>query len=240
MKKVSANLLIFFLVVIIVILLFFGLYFLISKNNMIASKTITDKPCVVLDCGHGGPDGGAVAADGTLEKDINLALGFRLKEHLEMNGCKVVMTRQTDDFICDDHTASLREQNISDLHNRLKIAESVDDCVFISLHMNQFSDSRYWGSQLFYGPNHPDSQALAACIRERLLADVQKGNERTLKEMDSSVYIIYHATHPALLLECGFMSHPEEVERFKNERYQSQFAWAVSLGILDYIASKGV
>ena len=238
LKKKRENFLIFLLIFIILILIIFGIYYLISTNRFVMKTKPEKSTIVVIDCGHGGPDGGAVGADGTLEKDINLSLGFRLKEHLEMNGYRVVMTRKTDDFICDDHNASLREQNVSDLHNRLNIAESYKNAIFISLHMNQFSDARYWGSQLFYSPNHPDSRELASLIRDRLICSVQQGNDRSLKEMDSSVYIIYHATHPALLLECGFMSNPEELDKFKDERYQSQFAWSVLLGIQDYFIHK--
>ena len=145
------------------------------------------------------------------------------------------MTREKDEFICDDHTASLKEQNVSDLHNRLDIAESYDNSIFISIHMNKFSQPQYWGSQLFYSPNNANSKLLAESIRKRLISTVQKGNERMLKEMDSSVYIIYNATNPALLLECGFMSNKEELEKFKDFAYRSKFAFEVYLGINDYI-----
>ena len=133
----------------------------------------------------------------------------------------------------------MREQNVSDHHNRLAVAEKYKNSVFVSLHMNKFSDARYWGAQLFYSPNHADSKVLSALIRERIIAFVQQGNSRELKEMDSSVYIIYHATHPALLLECGFMSNREELEKFKTEKYRSKFAFSVFLGINDYVMQRG-
>ncbi|MBE6817613.1 MAG: cell wall hydrolase [Ruminococcaceae bacterium] len=238
MKQARFITLVLFLHFIIAVLIICGVYFLLRHPKHTGSTAVKHPLTVVLDCGHGGPDGGAVGADGTLEKDINLSLGFALREILEQNGYTVVMTRETDAFICDDHSASLREQNVSDLHNRLKIAERYADSVFISLHMNKFSESQYWGSQLFYSPNHPNSRILAQAIRSRLVQTVQKGNQRSLKEMDSSVYIIYRATHPALLLECGFMSNPEELNRFKNKTYRSDFAFAVFLGIQDYITGE--
>ncbi|MBR0414373.1 MAG: N-acetylmuramoyl-L-alanine amidase [Clostridia bacterium] len=239
MKQFRFIALVIFLLLVIAVLMLCGLYFLFSKPQHIKAQTTAKKTqTIVLDCGHGGPDGGAVGADGTLEKDINLSLGFALREILLQNGYTVVMTRETDDFICDDHSASLREQNVSDLHNRLKIAESYPDSVFISLHMNNFSQKQYWGSQLFYSPNHPNSRVLAEAIRSRLVQSVQKGNERALKQMDSSVYIIYRATHPALLLECGFMSNQKELNRFKDKKYRSNFAFAVFLGINDYLTGE--
>ena len=239
MKKTHFFLLVSFLIFVLVLISCIGLILLLSPHRRATAKESSEPFCVVIDCGHGGPDGGAVGADGTAEKDINLALGFALKALLEQNGYSVVMTRKDDNFICDDHSASLREQNVSDHHNRLAVAEKYKNSVFVSLHMNKFSDARYWGAQLFYSPNHADSKVLSALIRERIIAFVQQGNSRELKEMDSSVYIIYHATHPALLLECGFMSNREELEKFKTEKYRSKFAFSVFLGINDYVMQRG-
>lgn len=234
MKKFRFVLLVLLLVLIIIVLIIAGCG-LFVHNEKVSSASLTKDFVVVLDCGHGGADGGAVGADGTAEKNINLALGFKFREILEENGYPVVMTRDKDDFICDDHSASLREQNISDLHNRLKIAESYKNSVFISLHMNKYQEHQYWGSQVFYGPKNSESKLLAQCIRKSLINSVQKGNERQLKKMDSNVYIIYNATNPAILLECGFMSNPQELNRFKNEKYQSKFVYNLYLGLVDYL-----
>ena len=236
MKKIWFVSLVCFLSFLIVLLIVIGFSILIKTHNA-SVKAKNDEFVVVLDCGHGGPDGGAVAADGTVEKDINLRLGFQLRELLTSFGYKVVMTRDKDEFICDDHNASLREQNISDLHNRLDIAESYPNSIFISLHMNKFSEEDSWGSQLFYSPNDKRSGELAGMIQKRLLADTQKGNERALKEMDESVYIIYNATHPALLLECGFLSNIKERENFKDNEYRSKFVFDIFEGIIDFKGS---
>ena len=239
MKKIGENLLVMLLAFITVIILLCGICLLAGIPDAVShSATDIKRPVIVLDCGHGGPDGGAIGADGTPEKEINLSLGLALKEILLQNGYQVVMTREDDNFICDDHTASLREQNVSDLHNRLKIAEKYPQGIFISLHMNQFSESRYWGSQLFYGPGNKNSKALAESLQKALCTTVQKGNERPLKEMDSSVYIIYHASMPALLLECGFMLNTAELNRFKKKAYRDRFAFAVYLGLNNYLSGE--
>ena len=237
MKKISFLMLCAFLFLIIVLLISAGIVILFNSqkaNNSSKSEGFV----IVLDCGHGGPDGGAVANDGTAEKDINLNLGFKLRELLVEYGYTVVMTRKDDNFICDDHSADLREQNVSDLHNRLKIAESFSNSIFISLHMNKYSVEKYWGSQLFYSPNNKDSIVLADSIRSSLISGTQKGNNRPLKEMDSSVYIIYNATHPALLLECGFISNNKELNNFKDNNYCSKFVFDVFEGINDYVGQK--
>ena len=237
MKKMWFLSLIGFLIFLIVLLTFVGFSILV-KTHKTNIQTKNDEFVVVVDCGHGGPDGGAVAADGTVEKDINLRLGFQLRELLVSYGYNVVMTREKDEFICDDHSASLREQNISDLHNRLAIAEKYSNSIFISLHMNKFTDADSHGSQLFYSPNDKSSRLLAEMIRNRLLNDTQKGNERALKEMDDSVYIIHNATHPALLLECGFLSNVKERENFKDNIYRSKFVYDVFCGIIDFKGEK--
>ena len=239
MKKAGYISLIFFLLFVLLLILISGVYLFACVHRKTDTPAVKNRFTVVLDCGHGGPDGGAVAKDGTAEKDINLALGFALREILVQNGYRVVMTREGDYFICDDHSASLREQNVSDLHNRLKIAESYPNAVFISLHMNNFYDAKYFGSQLFFSPNHQNSKLLAESIRKRLIANVQQGNTRPLKEMDSSVYIIYKASMPALLLECGFMSNSNELEKFKDNDYRHKFAFDVFLGINDYLMLAG-
>lgn len=238
MKKAGYTVLILFLLFVLSMITLCGTICIMTQSRLTHSMKLKSTNTIVLDCGHGGPDGGAVGADGTAEKDINLALGFQIKELLEMNGYHVVMTRTKDAFICDDHTASLREQNVSDLHNRLSIAQQYANSVFISLHMNNFGQTQYWGSQLFYGPKNENSLSLAECIRERLLANVQEGNQRPIKEMDKSVYIIYNAPNPALLLECGFMSNVQELNKFKTVEYRSKFAFDVFLGINDYLSRR--
>lgn len=237
MKKVSFIILIVFLFLIIFFLIASGIAILFNSQR-VNKNSQKENFVIVLDCGHGGPDGGAVASDGTAEKDINLNLGYKLRELLVSYGYSVVMTRKDDNFICDDHNAGLREQNVSDLHNRLKIAESYSNSIFISLHMNKYSEEKYWGSQLFYSPNNKESISLAKSIQKALINDTQKGNSRPLKEMDSSVYIIYNATHPALLLECGFLSNNKELNNFKDNNYCSKFVFDVLEGINNFIGER--
>lgn len=235
MKKAVFIALVIFMILIIIILTATGLGIIIRTDTKnLKSEELT----IVVDCGHGGADGGAVGSDGTMEKDINFSLGLKLQELLKQNGYNVQMTRTEDNFICDDFSASLAEQNTSDLHNRLKIAESFKNAVFISIHMNKFSESKYWGTQVFYSPNNPESKILAEYIRSSVVSGIQKGNERANKEMDSSVYIIYNATMPAVLLECGFMSNAEELENFKDEKYQSEYISTVFNGLNKFIKSR--
>lgn len=220
-----------FLLLIILTIALCSVY-LVKYNKVSASAG--DIKTVVIDAGHGGPDGGAVADDGTCEKNINLNIAYCLKSLCVASGYKAVLTRKTDELICDDKTASLREQNVSDLHNRLDIAESYSNNIFVSIHLNKFEDGRYWGAQTFYSPNNGDSKVLSDLILENITNSIQPDNIRKSKEMDSSVYIIYNATMPAVLVECGFLSNADELKLLKSDKYQQKLAFCIWCGINDY------
>ena len=144
------------------------------------------------------------------------------------------MTRTADSFICDDKTASLAQQNTSDLHNRLKIAQSTTNSIFISIHLNKFPESKYWGAQVFYSPNNPNSRLLGESVSNRIITSLQPDNTRQCKEMDDSVYIIYNATMPAVLVECGFLSNENELKLLKTKEYQQKMAYSIFCRVEDY------
>lgn len=124
---------------------------------------------IVIDPGHGGEDGGATGKSGVQEKDINLAVATDLQQLLQASGMKTVMTR-TADVSISDHLDTVRERKVSDMHNRLKIVESQENCVFVSIHQNYFTQSQYRGAQIFYSKNNEGSKILAESIREELSA----------------------------------------------------------------------
>lgn len=187
---------------------------------------------ILIDAGHGGADGGAVAADGTLEKDINLAIARPVADLLRVFGYTVKTTRETDVSIHDDGVVGLKDQKVSDIHNRLALVEASK--VAISIHQNQFSESRYFGAQVFYAPKHPSGEGIGKAIRESIITHLQPENTRPLKKGSSDVYLMKHATVPTVLVECGFLSNPAEREKLKTEEYQRQMAFAIAVGVLHY------
>ena len=231
MKKVSFIVVFCAFVVSILLLIFLSIYNITSYTYASVRKSAKS---IVIDAGHGGPDGGAVASDGTCEKDINLNIAYYLKYFFVASGYKVVLTRTEDSFICDDKTASLAQQNTSDLHNRLKIAQSTPNSIFISIHLNKFPESKYWGAQVFYSPNNPSSRLLGESVSNRIITSLQPDNTRQCKEMDDSVYIIYNATMPAVLVECGFLSNENELKLLKTKEYQQKMAYSIFCGVEDY------
>lgn len=196
-----------------------------------ATPTVST-PHVLIDVGHGGADGGATAADGTMEKDLNLAVARPLCDLLTVMGYTAEMTR-TDDVMLSTEGASLRERKVSDMRNRLQMVNNAD--LTVSIHQNKFPQTQYHGAQVFYSPNTEDSRVLAECVREKLVSLVQPDNKRELKRGESSVYLLHHAERPMILVECGFLSNEEELALLKTAPYRQKLAFAVAAGTMTYI-----
>ena len=143
------------------------------------------------------------------------------------------MTRTSDEDISDD-LDTIRQRKTSDLHNRLKVVESQGNCIFVSIHQNKFPQSQYHGTQIFYSRNNEASKPLAEAIRARVVGLLQKDNERPTKAATSSIYLLWNAKVPAVLVECGFLSNPEEERHLNDSAYQQQMAFAICCGVLDY------
>lgn len=203
-----------------------------------ASAAVNEYPTVIIDAGHGGFDGGAIAADGTNEKDINLAISLKLKTELTERGVKVVMIREDDRSVEDDGLSAVRSRKVSDLHNRLNVMANTENCIYVSIHQNYFEDTRCKGMQVFYSPNFSESSSsLAQYIQNSVIETLQSENTRLIKPCGTSVYIIYNAVKPAVLVECGFLSNPDEAENLKNEEYQHVMSECIADGIINYFCS---
>ena len=206
-----------------------------SSLTTIAKANENDKlVTVVIDAGHGGEDGGAVAADDTVEKDINLSIALKLKSLLLQNGVKVVMTREEDIAIYDENCTSLKEKKSSDMKNRLAIFNGDPQNIVISIHQNKFEQKKYSGTQIFYSTNKPESERLAESIRGSVVSNIQPDNERECKPADKNIYLLYNAQVPAVIVECGFISNDSELALLKDDTYQSKIAVAIFDGFMKY------
>lgn len=195
---------------------------------------------IVIDAGHGGADGGAVASDGISEKVINLEIAYKLNYILRAYGLNTVMTRTDDESIHDSNAKTLREQKVSDIHKRMSIMESDENNIFVSIHQNKFSNSSLWGTQVFYSPNTTDSAVLANCIQNSVCSLLQNDNKRVIKKSGSNIYLLYYAKRTAVLVECGFVSNPQENQLLENSDYQRKMAFSIAFGIMEYINTKDV
>lgn len=220
--------------IIVVSLSFIAVNNIVHKNVSVLNEKNTT-PLVVIDAGHGGQDGGAVADDGTQEQYINLDIALKLNDSLTKKGYNCILTRKDNNSIHDDSAKTIREQKVSDIHNRLKIIEDNPNCIFVSIHQNYYTQSQYSGAQVFYSPNNSLSIKLAQSIQASIVNTLQPENNRQIKESGKSIYVLYNAKEPAVLVECGFLSNKEETEKLNNEQYRQQMADCICEGIINYI-----
>ncbi len=226
--EISLSLLLIFIICILSTILF-------DKSKLIyTSNTVRNEKVIIIDAGHGGFDGGAVAIDGTVEKDINLKIAATLRDFLRCGGYKVIMTRESDVSTDDVETDKIATRKKSDLKNRLKLMQDYPDAVFISIHLNKFTTASANGSQVFYSAKREESKVLGESIQKSIVSLLQPENTRVNKQATSSTYILYNATIPSVLVECGFLSNSEELMRLKDEKYQKQMAFSIFCGIINY------
>lgn len=188
---------------------------------------------ILIDAGHGGADGGATGADGTQEKAVNLAVSRTLAALLQVMGLETGMTREDDRSIHTEGATSLREQKVSDMHNRLALYDEAT--LVVSVHQNHFSQSQYHGTQIFCSPNDPQSRVLGAAVREQVLTLLQPENTRELKTADDGVFLLANTKTPAVLVECGFLSNLEECRKLATADYQRQMAFAIAGGVFSFL-----
>lgn len=211
-----------------------AVYFLFNMNWTEASSSVKTLPTVIVDAGHGGEDGGAVAVDNTNEKDYNLEIALKLEQILKLNGFRVIMTRTTDTMTCDDGLNTIRSRKVSDIKNRFKIIEENPDAVFVSIHQNKFPDASQHGTQVFYAGNNPQSKVLADMIQQTVVNGLQPENKRVTKKSGKEIYVLYHANSTAVLVECGFISNYSDLQKLKSDDYKTQMAMLIADGIIKY------
>jgi len=195
----------------------------------------SDNKIILIDPGHGGIDAGASAGD-VREKDINLDIALKLQALIEESGGVAVLTRAEDVSTADKNRDKSVTQKKSDLAERKKSIEKYDADIFISVHMNKFSEEKYSGAQVFYSGTE-NSKKLAEVMQKTLREVLDKNNNR--KEKDgNNIYVLKNNSVPSILIECGFLSNESERNKFKNEQYKQKVAWAIYLGINKYFSSE--
>lgn len=189
---------------------------------------------LVIDAGHGGFDGGAVGAGGVTEQGINLRIAQHTQALAGFFGIPVVMTRSDEGALGYVEGRPVRENKVTDIRERQRIAESTENAVFLSIHLNKFEQAQYHGAQVFYSRNDPRSKALAEAVQDALVRGVDPENHRQAKQAASTIYLMKKLQCPAVVIECGFLSNPAEAEKLQQPEYQKQLAVCVIGGYLSY------
>ncbi len=217
------------------VLLFFLLVTLVGNDTVttIALQTpLPDRHCIVIDPGHGGIDGGATSCSGVLESTLNLEIALRLDDLMHLLGYQTVMIR-TSDISVYTEGESIAQKKISDLKQRVKIVNDTRNAVLISIHQNYFSESRYKGAQVFY-PNTRGSDALAKILQSDLVSVLNPGSNRKSKRADS-VYLMEHISCTGVLVECGFLSNPEEEANLRSDAYQKKICGVIGAAVSSFL-----
>lgn len=192
---------------------------------------VTNK-VILIDPGHGGIDAGA-SANGAVEKDINLDIALKLQKFIEENGGIAILTRSEDVSTADKNRSKNLTQKKSDLMERKKAIEEYKADVFVSIHMNKFSEEKYYGAQVFYPSKSEDSKKLGEIMQASLKEHLDKTNKRKAKE-DKSIYVLKNNEVPSVLIECGFLSNKAEAAKFLTSEYRQKTAWAIYLGLIKF------
>jgi N-acetylmuramoyl-L-alanine amidase len=204
-----------------------------NDNLEETTSTPVSNKVIVLDAGHGTPDEGAQSSNGTTEAETNLKIALKVQNLLEQSGCTVILTRSDEKAIYDLDKKTLKEKKISDIRNRVKIGNESSADIFVSIHLNKIPQQQYYGWQCFYKDGNEQSTKLAKSIQSSLNDAIQKENNRIAMKIDN-IYIIKKVEIPTTIVECGFLSNPEEEQQLLTDDYQNRLAWGIYNGIIDY------
>ena len=206
---------------------------MLSDEYVSALHYESEKELIIIDAGHGGEDPGAISKSGIYEKNLNLDFALIIGALLSEQGYAVVYTRTTDKLLytAEENIKGIRK--ISDLKNRCKIAAEYPDALFVSIHMNSFSNEKYSGLQVYYSENNADSYVLADKIQSTVCSQIQPTNSRTIKKANA-MYVLDNINNPAVLVECGFLSNAEESEKLSEKEYQKQLSLSIVCAIIEY------
>lgn len=199
-----------------------------------SESVVTGKKVIVIDAGHGGKDPGKIGIDGQIEKEINLQIAEILKVFLEMDGFEVIMTRTDDNGLYDEDASN---KKVQDMKRRIQMIEEADPLLVVSIHQNSYPESYVKGGQVFYYGTSTDSKSLAETIQKQL-KELDPENHREAKA-NTSYYLLKKTSKPIVIVECGFLSNPDEAQRLSDEHYQEKLAFKIFMGIVQELAKEG-
>ena len=201
----------------------------LSENAPVKVKTT-----VIVDAGHGGVDGGATSCTGILESQFNLEIAQKLNDLLNLLGVQTIMIRNTDCSVYTDGE-TIAQKKISDLKERVRIANSTDNSILVSIHQNLFSDKKYSGAQVFYAPTD-GSEILAKVVQSEFIRTINPTSHRKIKKANA-IYLMQHINCPGVLVECGFLSNPQEEYLLRTKDYQQKVSSVIACSISNFLYS---
>lgn len=201
---------------------------------MVESSPVPNRTCILIDAGHGGIDGGAVSCSGVLESQINLEIAERLNDLLHFLGFETKMIRTTDTSL---HTEgnTIAQQKISDLKYRVNMVNETEKALLVSIHQNTFSDKQYSGAQVFYSSTE-GSKMLAEQLQSSIIKVLNPYSKRKSKAANG-IYLMEHIECSGVLIECGFLTNPEEEAKLRDPEYQKKICSVIACVISTYLGN---
>ena len=201
---------------------------------MAEHRSITNQYCIVIDPGHGGEDGGAVSVSNLPESEYNLSIALRLKDLIHLLGYQTKMIR-TEDISVYTKGEKLSEKKASDLQERVRIVNETDNAVLVSIHQNHFPEPIYNGAQVFYAQT-AGSEDLAEQIQRLIKTSINPGSRRQVKKAEK-IFLMSRVCCPAVLIECGFLSNPQEELKLRDPEYQKILCSVISVALAQYLSN---
>jgi N-acetylmuramoyl-L-alanine amidase len=214
----------------------FGIIGSLPRSESVSADAVK-KPIIVIDPGHGGEDGGAIGANGILEKELNLAVSSSLAEMFRFSGFEVIETRTEDVMLYGKLPDSAGSKKQRDLAARLEIASSIMPDLFLGIHMNSFPDERYSGLTVYYSGAVTESREFAEALRHDTVTLLQPDNRREIKAGER-IYLLERATYPSILVECGFISNPQECGLLSSKEYRNQLCFVIYTSLSSKLTEK--
>lgn len=188
---------------------------------------------LIIDAGHGGLDGGAVAHDGVTESSINLSIALRLEAAAKLFGIDTVMTRSHENLDYPEAAESVKAKKSWDQKTRVELINSVSNGVLISIHQNRYPDPGPRGAQVLYAKT-AGSEAFAKAMHALINASLCPENRRVASPISENIYLMRNVSCPAVLIECGFLSNPEESLLLESDGYQKKLAITILSSFLQF------
>lgn len=224
----------------VVYILVIGLFLIAVKwgseavTTMVESRPVSRKNCIVIDAGHGGLDGGATSCTGKLESSFNLEIALRLDDLLHLLGYETRMIRTTDSSVYTSGE-TIAQKKVSDLKERVRVINETENAVLLSIHQNNFTDSKYSGAQVFYG-GAGESETLAKALQTAFVTSVNPGSNRQCKK-SQGVYLMEHINCTGVLIECGFLSNVREEAKLRTAEYQKQLCCVIAATTASFLSN---
>lgn len=216
------------------IIVLFITYFNYANSAVNTFALSTASRVIVIDPGHGGFDPGKVGITGVHEKEINLKIGLKVRDYLEQSGAYVIMTRTEDVDLDGNDEKQLKKM---DMHNRKEKINNSNGDILVSIHQNAFPQPKVKGAQVFYHGSSDEGKDLANYIQQAIKTYADSSNQRIPKQ-NADYYVLRTTKIPAVIVECGFLTNPEEEAKLNTDEYQEAIAWAIYIGIIDYFQNE--